>query len=136
MVGFLPPTDPRIVGTVRAIECRLMVDGLVLRYDTGETKDGLPSGEGGLLACSFWFVDNLVQQGRLREAHAMFERLLALRNDVGLLAEEYDSRSHCQMGNFPQAFSDVALVNAAYNLARYRTSAEQGLNRMHCPLAA
>lgn len=136
MVGFLPPSDPRIIGTVRAIEHRLMVNGLVLRYDTGETEDGLPPGEGAFLACSFWFVDNLVLQGRLHEAHAMFERLLALRNDVGLLAEEYDPRSQCQMGNFPQAFSHVALVNTAYNLARCRAPAEQGPNHVHCRVAA
>jgi GH15 family glucan-1,4-alpha-glucosidase len=125
MVGFLPPSDARIIGTVRAIEHRLMVDGLVLRYDTGETEDGLPPGEGAFLACSFWFIDNLVLQGRLHEAGAMFERLLALRNDVGLLAEEYDPRSQCQMGNFPQAFSHVALVNTAYNLARCKAPAGQ-----------
>lgn len=113
-----------------------MVNGLVLRYDTGETEDGLPPGEGAFLACSFWFVDNLVLQGRLHEAHAMFERLLALRNDVGLLAEEYDPRSQCQMGNFPQAFSHVALVNTAYNLARCRAPAEQGPNHVHCRVAA
>jgi GH15 family glucan-1,4-alpha-glucosidase len=124
-VGFLPPDDPRIIGTVRAIEQRLMVDGLVYRYDTGQTEDGLPPGEGAFLACSFWFVDNLVLQGRLHEAQAMFERLLALRSDVGLLAEEYDPRLQCQMGNFPQAFSHVALVNTAYNLARYEAPGEQ-----------
>ena len=118
MVGFLPPSDPRIVGTVRAIERRLLVDGLVFRYDTGETEDGLPPGEGAFLACSFWFVDNLILQGRVAEAHAMFERLLALRNDVGLLAEEYDPRAQRQMGNFPQAFSHVALVNTAYKLTQ------------------
>jgi GH15 family glucan-1,4-alpha-glucosidase len=118
IVGFLPPSDPRIIGTVQAIERRLLVDGLVFRYDTGETENGLPPGEGAFLACSFWFVDNLVLQGRLGEARAMFERLLALRNDVGLLAEEYYPRSKRQMGNFPQAFSHVALVNTAYNLTR------------------
>jgi GH15 family glucan-1,4-alpha-glucosidase len=136
IVGFLPPSDSRIIGTLRTIEHRLMVDGFVLRYDTRETEDGLPPGEGAFLACSFWFVDNLVLQGRLHEAHAMFERLLALRNDVGLLAEEYDSRSQCQMGNFPQAFSHVALVNTAYNLARCRVPVEQGANHVHCPMAA
>jgi GH15 family glucan-1,4-alpha-glucosidase len=136
MVGFLPPSDPRIIGTVRAIEHRLMVDRLVLRYATGETEDGLPPGEGAFLACSFWFVDNLMLQGRLHEAHAMFERLLALRNDVGLLAEEYDPRSQRQMGNFPQAFSHVALVNTACNLARCRVPAEQGADPVHCPIAA
>jgi len=125
IVGFLPPTDPRVVGTVRAVERRLMMDGLVFRYDSGETEDGLPQGEGAFLACSFWFVDNLMLQGRLCEARAMFERLLALRNDVGLLAEEYDPRARRQMGNFPQAFSHVALVNSAYNLTRREKPAEQ-----------
>ena len=98
IVGFLPPTDPRIIGTVRAIERRLLIEGLVFRYDTGKVEDGLPPGEGAFLACSFWFVDNLVLQGRLREACAMFERLLALRNDVGLLAEEYDPRAGFRWG--------------------------------------
>jgi GH15 family glucan-1,4-alpha-glucosidase len=125
IVGFLPPYDPRIVGTVRTIEHRLMVDGLLFRYDSGETEDGLPAGEGALLACSFWFVDNLILQGRLGEAHAMFERLLGLRNDVGLLAEEYDPRERRQMGNLPQAFTHVALVNTAYNLARCERPVEQ-----------
>jgi GH15 family glucan-1,4-alpha-glucosidase len=125
IVGFLPPTDPRVVGTVRAVERRLMMDGLVFRYDSGETEDGLPQGEGAFLACSFWFVDNLMLQGRLCEARAMFERLLALRNDVGLLAEEYDPRARRQMGNFPQAFSHVALVNSAYNFTRREKPAEQ-----------
>jgi GH15 family glucan-1,4-alpha-glucosidase len=134
MVGFLPPSDPRIIGTVRAIEHHLMVDGFVLRYNTEATKDGLPPGEGAFLACSFWFVDNLVLQGRLLEAYAMFERLLTLRNDVGLLAEGYDPRSKCQMGNFPQAFSHVALVNTAYNLARSWVPAEDGARDY--PLAA
>jgi GH15 family glucan-1,4-alpha-glucosidase len=82
MVGFLPPSDPRIVGTARTIERRLVVDGLVFRYDTGKTEDGLPPSEGAFLACSFWLVDNLILQRRVREARAMFERLLALRNDV------------------------------------------------------
>ena len=120
IVGFLPPSDPRILGTVRAVERRLLVDGLVFRYDTRETVDGLPPGEGAFLACSFWFVDNLILQGRIAEAHKMFERLLALRNDVGLLAEEYDPRTRRQLGNFPQAFSHVSLVNTAYNLTRYK----------------
>jgi GH15 family glucan-1,4-alpha-glucosidase len=124
-VGFLPASDVRIIGTVRAIEHRLMADGLVYRYNTLKTEDGLPPGENAFLACSFWFVDNLVLQGRLHEALAMFERLLALRNDVGLLAEEYDPRSRCQMGNFPQAFSHVALVNTAYKLARCEIPAER-----------
>ncbi|MFC4172436.1 glycoside hydrolase family 15 protein [Microvirga sp. GCM10011540] len=118
LVGFLPPGDPRIQGTVRAIEQRLLIDGtFVLRYDTAEAADGLPPGEGAFLACSFWLVDNLVLQGRRQEALGMFERLLALRNDVGLLAEEYDPRAGRQVGNFPQAFSHLALANSARNLA-------------------
>jgi GH15 family glucan-1,4-alpha-glucosidase len=125
IVGFLPPQDARIVGTVRAIERRLVTGGLVYRYDTGERTDGLPPGEGAFLACSFWLVDNLVLQGRLAEARAMFDRLLSLRNDVGLLAEEYDPRAGRQLGNFPQAFSHVALVNTAYNLTRSGGPAEK-----------
>jgi GH15 family glucan-1,4-alpha-glucosidase len=125
IVGFLPASDPRIIGTVDAIERHLMVDGVVFRYDSAETRDGLPPGEGAFLACSFWFVDNLILQGRLAEARAMFERLLMLRNDVGLLAEEYDPQTKRQMGNFPQAFSHVALVNTAYNLTRSEGPAEQ-----------
>jgi GH15 family glucan-1,4-alpha-glucosidase len=129
IVGFLPPTDPRIVGTVRTIERRLLADGVVFRYDTGQTEDGLPPGEAAFLACSFWFVDNLILQGRVFEARTMFERLLALRNDVGLLAEEYDPRTRRQMGNFPQAFSHVALVNTAYNLTRRDGPAEERADR-------
>jgi GH15 family glucan-1,4-alpha-glucosidase len=129
IVGFLPPSDPRIVGTVRAIEKRLLIDGFIFRYDTGQTEDGLPPGEGAFLACSFWYVDNLILQGRISEATAMFERLLALRNDVGLLAEEYDPRSRRQMGNFPQAFSHVSLVNTAYNLTRYKGPSEERADR-------
>jgi GH15 family glucan-1,4-alpha-glucosidase len=125
LVGFLPPTDPRIIGTVKAIEHRLVVDGLVCRYDTGDVKDGLPPGEGAFLACSFWLADNLILQGRIGEARELFERLLALRNDVGLLAEEYDPRLGRQLGNFPQAFSHVALVNTAFNLTRSQGPAEQ-----------
>lgn len=116
LVGFLPPSDPRVQGTLRAIERELMVQGLVLRYDSARTPDGLPPGEGVFLACSFWFVDNLWQQGRQSEAVAMFERLLLLRNDVGLLAEEYDPVAQRQLGNFPQAFSHLALADSARNL--------------------
>ena len=115
-VGFLPADDPRVLGTVAAIERDLVHDGLVLRYDTGTGTDGLPPGEGAFLACSFWLADNYILQGRLEEARALFERLLALRNDVGLLAEEYDPRARRQLGNFPQAFSHLALVNTAHNL--------------------
>jgi GH15 family glucan-1,4-alpha-glucosidase len=125
LVGFLPPTDPRIVGTVSAIERRLLADGFVSRYDTGEVADGLPPGEGAFLACSFWLADNFILQGRIGEARELFERLLALQNDVGLLAEEYDPRLGRQLGNFPQAFSHVALVNTAFNLTRSQGPAEQ-----------
>ncbi len=117
MVGFLPPEDPRVRATVAAIERDLMEDGLVLRYRTEAGADGLPPGEGAFLACSFWMVDNLVLQGRREEARAMFDRLLDLRNDVGLLAEEYDPHAKRQLGNFPQAFSHLALVRSALMLA-------------------
>ncbi|MBL6751227.1 MAG: glycoside hydrolase family 15 protein [Nevskia sp.] len=118
IVGFLPAQDPRIRGTVAAIEQRLMADGLVLRYETGSGVDGLPTGEGAFLACSFWLADNYVLLGRLADARRLFRRLLRLCNDVGLLAEEYDPRARRQLGNFPQAFSHVALVNTAFNLSR------------------
>jgi GH15 family glucan-1,4-alpha-glucosidase len=117
LVGFLPPSDARVRGTLDAIGKELTVDGLVLRYLTTSTDDGLPPGEGAFLACSFWYVDNLVLAGRHREAREMFCRLLELRNDVGLLAEEYDPRARQQLGNFPQAFSHVALIDSAYNLS-------------------
>jgi GH15 family glucan-1,4-alpha-glucosidase len=115
-VGFLPPDDPRVQGTITAIEKNLMQDGFVARYKTGSAVDGLPGDEGVFLACSFWLADNYVLQGRHDEAHALFERLLALRNDVGLLSEEYDPKEHRQLGNFPQAFSHLALINSAHNL--------------------
>ena len=117
MTGFLPVDDPRIRGTVAAIERGLLRDGLVLRYDTGEGTDGLPPGEGAFLACSFWLADNWFMQGRVDEAQALFDRLLTYRNDVGLLAEEYDPVAKRQLGNFPQAFSHLALVNTASRLA-------------------
>lgn len=116
LLGFLPAGDPRMKGTLAAIEQRLVVDGFVLRYDTMATDDGLSGGEGAFLACNFWLVDNLVLAGRRAEARALFERLLALRNDVGLLAEEYDPVRKRQVGNFPQAFSHIALANTAANL--------------------
>jgi GH15 family glucan-1,4-alpha-glucosidase len=116
-VGFLPPSDGRIGRTVEAIEHGLCADGLVLRYDTRTADDGLPPGEGAFLACSFWLADALLLIGRPQDAS-----LLALRNDVGLLAEEYDMRERRMLGNFAQAFSCVALVNTAYNLAAARTS--------------
>ena len=117
MVGFLPAEDPRVQGTVTAIERSLLRNGLVLRYDTGTGTDGLPAGEGAFLACSFWLADNYVLAGRYDEARALFERLLTLRNDVGLLAEEYDPADRRLLGNFPQAFSHLALINTARNLA-------------------
>jgi len=117
MVGFLPPQDPRIRGTLAAIERSLVRDGLVLRYDTGDSKDGLPPGEGAFLACSFWLADNWLLQDRVDEAQALFDRLLSYRNDVGLLAEEYDPVARRQLGNFPQAFSHLALINTATGLA-------------------
>jgi GH15 family glucan-1,4-alpha-glucosidase len=124
-VGFLPPHDPRIRGTIEAIEARLLSDGLVLRYDTATATDGLPPGEGVFLACSFWLVDAYLMLGRHKDAEALFCRLLSLRNDVGLLSEQYDPRARRLVGNFPQAFSHLALVNSASNLAHYRKPAEQ-----------
>jgi GH15 family glucan-1,4-alpha-glucosidase len=125
MVGFLPPDHPRVAGTVAAVERELVVDGLVLRYDTRSGADGLPEGEGVFLACTFWLVDAYVLQGRYDDARRLFERLLALRNDVGLLSEEYDPIGRRLVGNFPQAFSHIALVNSAYNLAGAHKPAEQ-----------
>jgi GH15 family glucan-1,4-alpha-glucosidase len=116
MVGFLPAHDPRIRGTVEAIQRELMQDGLVARYATQSGVDGLPPGEGTFLPCSFWLADNLAMQGRHDEAQAMFERLLKLRNDVGLLSEEYDPVQRRQTGNFPQALTHVCLINTAHNL--------------------
>jgi GH15 family glucan-1,4-alpha-glucosidase len=114
-VGFLPIDDERISGTIKAIEHRLMVDGFVLRYDSERSPDGLPPGEGAFLACSFWLADAYMLQQRWGEAKRLFDRLLALRNDVGLLSEEYNPVTRRLVGNFPQAFSHVALVNSAYN---------------------
>jgi GH15 family glucan-1,4-alpha-glucosidase len=119
LLGFLPPSDPRMVGTVSAIERDLMHDGFVLRYRTTEFDDGLPPGEGTFLACSFWMVDNLALQGRVDEAREMYERLLSLANDVGLLAEEYDPADGRLVGNFPQGFSHVALVHTGLNLMKH-----------------
>ncbi len=118
LVGFLPPSDPRILGTIAAIEKRLVRDGLTLRYETDVVADGLPPGEGRFLACSFWLADNLVLTGRHGEARALFERLLTLCNDVGLMAEQYDPATGEMLGNFPQAFSHVGLINTAVNLSR------------------
>jgi GH15 family glucan-1,4-alpha-glucosidase len=118
LVGFIAADDARMRGTVAAIEKCLLRDGFVARYNTSSTVDRLPGSEGTFLACSFWLTDNYVLQCRQDEARALFERLLALRNDVGLLAEEYDPRARRQVGNFPQAFSHVALINTAHNLTR------------------
>jgi GH15 family glucan-1,4-alpha-glucosidase len=124
-VGFLPPSDPRVRGTIAAIEKRLLVDGFVRRYDTAATDDGLPGRDGAFLACSFWLADAYVLLDRVDDGRRLFERLLDLRNDVGLLSEEYDPRSRRLVGNFPQAFSHVALINTAHNLARAAKPAEQ-----------
>jgi GH15 family glucan-1,4-alpha-glucosidase len=124
-VGFLPPTDPRIRGTIEAVERELFVDGFVLRYNTATSADGLPAGEGAFLACSFWLADAWVLLGRIDDARRLFERLLALRNDLGLLAEEYDTRANRLVGNFPQAFSHIALVDTAHNLAHATKPVEQ-----------
>ena len=118
MVGFLPASDPRVRGTVAAIQKHLLNDGFVQRYDTAKTEDGLPPGEGAFLPCTFWLADNLALMGRYDEAREIFERLLGLCNDVGLMAEEYDPKRKRLVGNFPQAFSHVALANTANNLVR------------------
>jgi GH15 family glucan-1,4-alpha-glucosidase len=123
--GFLSPDDPRIAGTVRAVEERLVVNGLVMRHDPAEVETGLAHGEGAFLACSCWLADAYVLTGRWDDARRLFERLLVLRNDVGLLSEEYDVTAKRLVGNFPQAFSHVALINTAYNLARESKPAEQ-----------
>ncbi|HVJ55544.1 MAG TPA: glycoside hydrolase family 15 protein [Aliidongia sp.] len=117
-VGFLPPEDPRVCGTLAAIERDLVVDGLVLRYRTETDVDGLPPGEGVFLPCSFWLVGSYTRQGRHDEAMALFERLMGLCNDVGLIAEEYDPAARRLVGNFPQAFTHVALIGAALTLAK------------------
>jgi len=124
LVGFLPPDDPRVRGTLQAIERRLLVDGFVMRYDTAATDDGLPPGEGAFLACSFWLVDAYMAQDRWQDARRMFDRLLDLRNDVGLLSEEYDPRTGRLVGNFPQAFTHLALVNSAFNLTHLEAPEE------------
>jgi len=117
LVGFLPMNDLRIIGTVEAIEKRLMKDGFVKRYDSRTTDDGLPEGEGAFLACSFWMVTCLWLIGRKEDATTMFERLLKLRNDVGLLSEEYDPVRKRMVGNFPQALSHISLVHSAFAMS-------------------
>ncbi|PYR45207.1 MAG: glucoamylase [Acidobacteria bacterium] len=128
-VGFLPPTDPRIQGTIAAVERRLFVDGFRLRYDTHTSDDGLEPGEGAFLACTFWMADAYVLVNRVDDARTLFQRLLTLRNDVGLLSEEYDTRTGRLAGNFPQAFSHVALINTAHNLAKAAKPVEQRSGR-------
>jgi GH15 family glucan-1,4-alpha-glucosidase len=124
LVGFLPATDPRMLGTVRAIREHLVTDAFVSRYQTHPDVDGLPPGEGAFLPCTFWLADNLALQGRVKEARELFERLLALRNDVGLLSEEYDPGAQRLLGNFPQAFTHMGLINTARNLTRHGGPAE------------
>jgi GH15 family glucan-1,4-alpha-glucosidase len=132
-VGFLPADDPRVRGTVAAIEKDLFVDGFVLRYRTETSVDGLPPGEGAFLACTFWLVDAYVGQGRRREAEALFEKLVGLCNDVGLLSEEYEPRAGRLVGNFPQAFSHVALVAAAMSLWKGRYAVHHAQPDMPAP---
>jgi GH15 family glucan-1,4-alpha-glucosidase len=132
-VGFLPVTDPRVERTIAAIERRLLRNGFVLRYSTEEVEDALPPGEGAFLACSFWLVDVYVLQERFDEADALFGRLVALRNDLGLLSEEYDPVSKRLVGNFPQAFSHLALINSAYNLTLERKPLHQRAHDEHAP---
>ncbi len=125
LVGFLPPTDPRVVATVEAIERELTVDGLVHRYDPGTTSDGVGGEEGAFLLCSFWLVDCLALIGRHDDAVALYERLLGLRNDVGLLAEEFDPHAGRQLGNYPQAFSHIALISSGITLCPVHTGPSQ-----------
>jgi GH15 family glucan-1,4-alpha-glucosidase len=126
LVGFLPASDPRVQGTLQAIEDKLLIDGeFVLRYETDNPSDGLPEGEGAFLACSFWLVDNYILQGRRAEARKLFDRLLSRCNDVGLLAEEFDPTTGRMLGNFPQAYSHVGLINCALNLSRQEGPAEE-----------
>ena len=124
-VGFLRPDDPRVLGTIAAVERGLMRDGLLLRYDSEATNDGLPAGEGAFLACSFWLADAYILTGRSDDARALYERLLSFRNDLGLMSEEYDPRGKRMLGNFPQAFSHIAMLNTAHNLERTRKPCEQ-----------
>jgi len=124
-LGFLPADDPRVMGTIAAIERELMRGGLVQRYSTAGTDDGVGGTEGAFLACSFWLADAYVLSGRRGDAQALFERLLELRNDLGLLAEEYDPQAGRLLGNFPQAFSHIGLINTAHNLATRKGPAQQ-----------
>jgi GH15 family glucan-1,4-alpha-glucosidase len=135
-VGFLPPDDPRVTGTIAAIERKLLRDGFVLRYDSGTADDGLPPGEGAFLACSFWLADAYVMLGRRDDARRLFERLMSLRNDLGLLSEQYDPHAKRLVGNFPQAFSHISLVNTAHNITRAQKPCEQRSGQRSLPDAA
>jgi GH15 family glucan-1,4-alpha-glucosidase len=117
LVGFLPANDPRCVGTARAVEAKLMSDGFLLRYTPDQELEGLHGREGAFLPCTFWLADNYAMRGETARAQEIFDRLSKVANDVGLLSEEYDPRTKRQLGNFPQAFSHVSLVNTAHNLA-------------------
>jgi GH15 family glucan-1,4-alpha-glucosidase len=132
-VGFLPVSDPRIANTIAAVERKLLRDGFVMRYSTEEVEDTLPPGEGAFLACSFWLVDVYMLQERYQEAETLFRRLVGLRNDVGLLSEQYDPQDKRLVGNFPQAFSHLALVNSAYNLTQERKPLHQRAQDEHAP---
>jgi GH15 family glucan-1,4-alpha-glucosidase len=124
LVGFLPGTDERVTGTIDAVWKELGRDGFVSRYSTAETDDGLPGDEGQFLACSFWLVNALARNGRVSEARQLFERLIGLANDLGLLAEEYDVERQRQVGNFPQAFSHLTLILAARAISTAEAEAE------------
>jgi GH15 family glucan-1,4-alpha-glucosidase len=135
LVGFLPATDPRVRGTLQAIEKRLLIDDeFVLRYETEGATDGLPLGEGAFLACSFWLVDNYILQDRIAEARQLFDRLLARCNDVGLLSEEFDPITGRMLGNFPQAYSHVGLINCALNLSRKMAPSEEPAQTKQRPI--
>jgi GH15 family glucan-1,4-alpha-glucosidase len=137
VVGFLPANDPRVQGTLRAVEEKLLIDGeFVRRYETDDAVDGLPSGEGAFLACSFWLVDNYILQGRYTEARKLFGKLLSRCNDAGLLAEEIDPLSGRMLGNFPQAYSHVGLINCALNLNSQNGPAEERAESERLPINA
>jgi len=132
-LGFLPGDDPRVVGTINAIERHLVVDGLVMRYSTETDVDSLPAGEGAFLPCSFWLADSYILSGRRQDGEALFERLLALANDVGLLSEEYEPRTKRMLGNFPQALTHMALVNTAQLLCIPEHQAQGAISRGERP---
>ena len=129
LVGFLPAEDSRVNGTIKAIQSELAVDGLIRRYVTDEAVDGMPPGEGAFLPCSFWLADSLAMTGRHGEATALFERLLTLCNDVGLISQGYDTKQRRLVGNFPQAMTHVALINTARNLSVPRVPRDRRAQR-------